>query len=191
MTANRPMRSRSVNLQESIRRPAVATQDVSLAIRPGERRLIIGPNGAGKTTLFNQITGDLPPNCGTDQAVRRRRHATGAAPARASRTVAHLPDHHAVRSRHAGAQRHARPARAAAIALADVAAAVAITAILRPRPGASLDAVGLLHLADSRFPTSPTAKNAASNWRWRWRKSRACCCWTSRWRACPMPSAPR
>jgi branched-chain amino acid transport system ATP-binding protein len=40
------------------------TQDVSLAIRPGERRLIIGPNGAGKTTLFNQVTGDLRPNSG-------------------------------------------------------------------------------------------------------------------------------
>jgi branched-chain amino acid transport system ATP-binding protein len=40
------------------------TQDVSLAIRPGERRLIIGPNGAGKTTLFNQVTGDLKPNSG-------------------------------------------------------------------------------------------------------------------------------
>jgi branched-chain amino acid transport system ATP-binding protein len=40
------------------------TQDVSLAIRPGERRLIIGPNGAGKTTLFNQISGDLRPNSG-------------------------------------------------------------------------------------------------------------------------------
>jgi branched-chain amino acid transport system ATP-binding protein len=40
------------------------TQDVSLAIRPGERRLIIGPNGAGKTTLFNQITGEMPPNSG-------------------------------------------------------------------------------------------------------------------------------
>jgi branched-chain amino acid transport system ATP-binding protein len=40
------------------------TQDVSLAIRPGERRLIIGPNGAGKTTLFNQVTGDLQPNSG-------------------------------------------------------------------------------------------------------------------------------
>ena len=40
------------------------TQDVSLTIRPGERRLIIGPNGAGKTTLFNQITGDLPPTAG-------------------------------------------------------------------------------------------------------------------------------
>src|ERR1039457_1498269 len=40
------------------------TQNVSLAIRPGERRLIIGPNGAGKTTLFNQISGDLRPNSG-------------------------------------------------------------------------------------------------------------------------------
>jgi branched-chain amino acid transport system ATP-binding protein len=42
----------------------VATHDISLAIRPGERRLIIGPNGAGKTTLFNQITGDLRSNSG-------------------------------------------------------------------------------------------------------------------------------
>jgi branched-chain amino acid transport system ATP-binding protein len=41
------------------------TQDVSLKIRPGERRLIIGPNGAGKTTLFNQISGDLRPNSGS------------------------------------------------------------------------------------------------------------------------------
>ena len=40
------------------------TQNISLAIRPGERRLIIGPNGAGKTTLFNQITGDMRPNSG-------------------------------------------------------------------------------------------------------------------------------
>jgi branched-chain amino acid transport system ATP-binding protein len=42
----------------------VVTQSVSLAIRPGERRLIIGPNGAGKTTLFHQISGDLRPNSG-------------------------------------------------------------------------------------------------------------------------------
>jgi branched-chain amino acid transport system ATP-binding protein len=40
------------------------THNVSLAVRPGERRLIIGPNGAGKTTLFNQITGDMRPNSG-------------------------------------------------------------------------------------------------------------------------------
>jgi branched-chain amino acid transport system ATP-binding protein len=42
----------------------IVTQDVSLKVRPGERRLIIGPNGAGKTTLFNQISGDLRPNSG-------------------------------------------------------------------------------------------------------------------------------
>jgi branched-chain amino acid transport system ATP-binding protein len=52
-----------VNLQKAFGGLPV-TQDVSLSIRPGERRLIIGPNGAGKTTLFNQVTGDLRPNSG-------------------------------------------------------------------------------------------------------------------------------
>jgi branched-chain amino acid transport system ATP-binding protein len=42
-----------------------ATNDVSLTVMPGERRLIIGPNGAGKTTLFNLITGDLAADAGT------------------------------------------------------------------------------------------------------------------------------
>jgi branched-chain amino acid transport system ATP-binding protein len=41
------------------------TSNVSLAVEPGERRLIIGPNGAGKTTLFNLITGELRPDRGT------------------------------------------------------------------------------------------------------------------------------
>jgi branched-chain amino acid transport system ATP-binding protein len=41
-----------------------ATNDVSLDVMPGERRLIIGPNGAGKTTLFNLITGDLVADAG-------------------------------------------------------------------------------------------------------------------------------
>ena len=41
------------------------TADVSLAVEPGERRLIIGPNGAGKTTLFNLITGELAPDSGS------------------------------------------------------------------------------------------------------------------------------
>lgn len=40
------------------------TQDVSIAVRAGERRLLLGPNGAGKTTLFNQITGEILPNSG-------------------------------------------------------------------------------------------------------------------------------
>jgi branched-chain amino acid transport system ATP-binding protein len=41
-----------------------AVSDVSLRIRPGERRAILGPNGAGKTTLFNTICGDFPPTSG-------------------------------------------------------------------------------------------------------------------------------
>jgi branched-chain amino acid transport system ATP-binding protein len=41
------------------------TADVSLAVEPGERRLIIGPNGAGKTTLFNLITGELTADAGS------------------------------------------------------------------------------------------------------------------------------
>jgi branched-chain amino acid transport system ATP-binding protein len=41
-----------------------ATNDVSLEVARGERRLIIGPNGAGKTTLFNLITGDLSSDSG-------------------------------------------------------------------------------------------------------------------------------
>jgi branched-chain amino acid transport system ATP-binding protein len=52
-----------INLNKAFGGLAV-TQGVSLAMRPGERRLIIGPNGAGKTTLFNQISGDMRPNSG-------------------------------------------------------------------------------------------------------------------------------
>jgi branched-chain amino acid transport system ATP-binding protein len=39
--------------------------DVTLTVRPGERRAVLGSNGAGKTTLFNCITGDFLPSSGT------------------------------------------------------------------------------------------------------------------------------
>src|SRR5258708_21637363 len=42
-----------------------ATQDVSLSVMAGERRLLIGPNGAGKPTLFNLITGALAADAGS------------------------------------------------------------------------------------------------------------------------------
>ena len=40
------------------------TDDVTLAILPGELHAIIGPNGAGKTTLIHQISGLAQPNSG-------------------------------------------------------------------------------------------------------------------------------
>jgi branched-chain amino acid transport system ATP-binding protein len=60
------------------------TQNISLLVEPGERRLIIGPNGAGKTTLFSQISGELMPDTGsikvfgqdlTHSPVQARAHA--------------------------------------------------------------------------------------------------------------------
>jgi branched-chain amino acid transport system ATP-binding protein len=42
----------------------VVTNNVNLAIEPGERHAIIGPNGAGKTSLVNQIGGQLAPSGG-------------------------------------------------------------------------------------------------------------------------------
>lgn len=39
-------------------------REVSLALAPGERRVVLGPNGAGKTTLFNLLAGDLSPDSG-------------------------------------------------------------------------------------------------------------------------------
>ena len=41
-----------------------AIADVTLTVRPGERRAVLGSNGAGKTTLFNCVTGVLRPTSG-------------------------------------------------------------------------------------------------------------------------------
>jgi branched-chain amino acid transport system ATP-binding protein len=42
-----------------------AISDVTISVKPGERRAVLGSNGAGKTTLFNCITGDFLPTSGT------------------------------------------------------------------------------------------------------------------------------
>ena len=42
----------------------VATDDVTLDLRPGEIHALIGPNGAGKSTLIHQIAGTIKPDAG-------------------------------------------------------------------------------------------------------------------------------
>jgi len=43
----------------------VATDNLDLAVEPGEIHAVIGPNGAGKTTLIAQLSGELSPTAGT------------------------------------------------------------------------------------------------------------------------------
>ena len=42
----------------------VVTDNVHLAIAPGELHAVIGPNGAGKSTLINQLSGEIAPDSG-------------------------------------------------------------------------------------------------------------------------------
>ena len=163
------------------------TQDVSLAIRPGERRLIIGPNGAGKTTLFNQISGDMRPNAGeirlfgTDVTLSPYRRAhLGLSRTYQIITLFSAATRSNTMSRSACSVCGLRAGRCGG--------RCPITAISRPKPAGRSTRSGFCIWPIIRCPTLPMAKNAASSWRWRWRRSRACCCWTNRWRVFRTPS---
>lgn len=41
-----------------------ALKNVSIVVKPGERRAVLGPNGAGKSTLFNIVGGQAKPTSG-------------------------------------------------------------------------------------------------------------------------------
>ena len=49
----------------------VATDNVSIDLRPGEIHAVIGPNGAGKSTLIAQICGGLRPDSGEVELLGR------------------------------------------------------------------------------------------------------------------------
>ena len=157
-----------------------AIDDVTLAVAPGERRLIIGPNGAGKTTLFNLITGDLARDAGTVSlfgtdvtrlAPHRRAHRGLARTYQIITLFAHDTLEHNVLLSLLGLSR-LRWKTLAALArhaeLYDEARRVlALVGLAAPR-------------ASGRSARSPTARNAASRSRWRSPRNRASCCSTSR-----------
>ena len=82
-----------------------ALTDVTLTVRPGERRAVLGSNGAGKTTLFNCITGDFPPTSGTIRFFGEDVTDVPALRAHPPRPAAHLSDFRAVSRPHRSRQR--------------------------------------------------------------------------------------
>jgi ABC-2 type transport system ATP-binding protein len=68
---------------------AVAVQDLSFDVRPGEIVGLVGPNGAGKTTTLRSIAGILSPDAGE---VLVAGHSVAREPIQAKRALAYVPD---------------------------------------------------------------------------------------------------
>jgi ABC-2 type transport system ATP-binding protein len=68
---------------------ALAVDDVSFSIAPGEVVGFLGPNGAGKTTTMRMLTGFLPP---TEGGASIAGHDVFGSPLAARRAVGYLPE---------------------------------------------------------------------------------------------------
>jgi ABC-2 type transport system ATP-binding protein len=68
---------------------ALAVQDLSFEVRPGEILGLVGPNGAGKTTTLRSIAGVLPVREGR---IRICGHDVSTHPEAAKRSLAWVPD---------------------------------------------------------------------------------------------------
>jgi ABC-type Mn2+/Zn2+ transport system ATPase subunit len=62
----------------------IVLEGISLSIQPGTLTSIVGPNGAGKSTLLKLIAGVMPARAGSILVL-------GAAPGRAARRIAYMP----------------------------------------------------------------------------------------------------
>ena len=173
----------------SISAASARSTGASLTVRAGEIHALIGPNGAGKTTLFNLATGMFPPDAGAvrlhggeiqrlpphricRQGLARSFQITNLFKGlsiyenlRLSLQARHPARFNAWRDIDSYPEIHAETARADEV----------------PRPGR--------HRGDRRRRRSPTAGSGWWTWASRSAPSRACCCWTNRWRASPPPSA--
>ena len=146
---------------------AVILDGVSLSLPAGETLALLGRNGTGKTTLINTLAGATRQHGGTitlggvDAAqaalarARGSRHRLGAAGAQ------HLQVADGAREPDGGGAAGSVDAGAR---LRDV-----------PAPGASA--------STTWAPSCRAASSRCWPWAARWCSIRACCCWTSRWKA--------